>query len=142
VIDYHPDHVRRRLLLVAHEDFSAADILQSVERRLREGTWQYTVLLDLRRRKHALSRADILLIVNRVNEVTKTRGRPGPMAILVGDLVGFGMARMYSLYGENTGRTVEVFREAETAERWFDAHEGSAGGQLTPQGVRRDAQGG
>jgi hypothetical protein len=48
------------------------------------------------------------------------------MAILVGDLVGFGMARMYSLYGENTGRTVEVFREAETAERWFDAHEGAA----------------
>jgi hypothetical protein len=120
-IDYLADHSRRRLTLVAHEDFCVGDILESVERRLREGTWPYPVLLDVRRRRQPLSRADILLIVSRVNECSQTHGRPGPMAILVGDLVGFGMARMYSLYGDNAGRTVEVFRNCDAADRWLDA---------------------
>ena len=119
-LDYTPEHGRRRLVLVAHEDFAVQDILDMIDRRVRDGTWQYSVLLDLRRRVRPLSRGDILLVVARVNELARTAGQPGPMAIVVGDLVGFGMGRMYSLYGENAGRTIEVFREVRAAEGWLD----------------------
>ena len=47
-------------------------------------------------------------------------------ALVAGDDVSFGMARMYAIASESQGQTIQVFRQLEGAKAWLGVSETSA----------------
>jgi hypothetical protein len=58
-----------------------------------------------------------------------TRNPWGPdarCAVVVGSDVGYGVGRMYEIFSEQAGHTVQVFRELDEALRWLGVEGGAA----------------
>jgi hypothetical protein len=68
------------------------------------------------------TQAEVRAGLKRVDTLTRTHGRRGPVAFVTTMPAAFGMVRMYSTLAGQLQHTVEVFRDIGDAERWLAAH--------------------
>jgi hypothetical protein len=115
------DHGQKRVAVVAHDPVGLADAFEFMDRQVAEGAWAYTLLHDARSISWIPSVAEVRRLVFRIQTIARTHGPRGPVAFITANEALFGMARMYSVLGQDVALTVEVFRDPLQAERWLEA---------------------
>lgn len=121
-IDVTRDDQAKRLLAVARGDFRAQEFVDLLQ-QLQAGAWSYGVLMDVRL-VHGAPTIDelrpLLLTIKRLQEATGPRG---PVAIVAGGAIIYGVACAYAAMAEPRGR-VEVFRDRDDAGQWLTGRMG------------------
>jgi hypothetical protein len=115
------DEGQQMLVVVGHGDVTIDDAFRVSDEIRLAPTWnpQMKTLADLRKARivgktHALWR-----LATRSHELAPGRARPTLGALVTGDLVVFGVARMYSLLASNEGVEFRVFKNVEDARRFL-----------------------
>jgi hypothetical protein len=125
-IDYFWDAARERLQLTAHGSVTLEDLVAVTERQAADGYWRSRVLYDARQRTGpALTPSETKTLIALVESLSARHGPPGPTAILVADTAGYGVGLMYAIFGDSIERTIEIFTDLDTAERWLDRQTGA-----------------
>ncbi|PWT80330.1 MAG: hypothetical protein C5B57_12375 [Blastocatellia bacterium] len=120
--DYIRDDVHRRIRIVAREPLETIDLCEIVDRQVREGTWTYGVLYDMRATTGpGMSKVETRAVAEHVRAHVARRGVRGPVALLTGtsDLVAVGQKYAYFL-GAKLRSQFKVFWDLAEAERWLD----------------------
>ena len=118
-VAYTRDDDIRRIVVTMTDPLPLDEMLGAIERQALEGTWQYGVLNDSRALSTTFTSSELGKGLDLVKKLSHTYGRRGPVAIVAGRPVQFGMTRMYSVMSETTFE-VEAFHEIHDAERWLD----------------------
>ena len=121
-IEISRDDDARRVIAVASGEFQADDFAKILAQLRSSGTWTYGVLLDVRRMTGTPAIAELRPIMNLTRTNENQEGPRGPVAIVAGGSVIYGMACAYAAMSEPKGR-VEVFPDRPEAERWLDARQ-------------------
>jgi len=121
-ITYERDDQRRRIIVTTIGIVGLDDMMAVVDRQATEGTWQYGILYDSRRVASVASQTDVRAGLRRIELLSRTHGRRGPVAFVTTMPAAYGMVRMYSTLAGQLHQPVEVFREIEDAERWLESH--------------------
>jgi hypothetical protein len=120
--DYIRDDAHRRIRIVARDPLGAEDLCEIVDRQVREGTWTYGILYDMRATTGAgMSKMETRAVAEHVRAHVARRGARGPVALLTGttDLVAVGQKYAYFL-GSKLRSQFKVFWDLAGAERWLD----------------------
>jgi hypothetical protein len=119
-LTYLRDGVHGRITVTITGPARLADLESVVERQAADGTRGYGMLYDECLGTASLSVSATRALVAVVDRTTRAYGPRGPVAI-VGEVVEqFGMARMYSILGDQHGRESNVFHDVAAAEAWLD----------------------
>src|SRR5204863_390443 len=97
-----------------------SDMLTLLDWQARDGAWSYGFLHDARALTSALSSAEIERLLRCVQAMSKTHGPHGPIAVVVGSDLLYGMTRMYATRSESSAEPINVFRSVAEAEAWLD----------------------
>jgi hypothetical protein len=125
--EYVRDDQRRRIFVVAHEPLLSDDLLAIIDRQLRENTWAYGMLYDVRAIQQDTSKLETRALAEYVRAQVARYGPRGSLAIVTSVPATMAVGQTYGFYlGANIGFRVEVFHDAAEAERWLDQ-------QLTPR---------
>ena len=114
------NHEKQRLVIVRTGPFTADDLLQSVLHMRDSGFWAYSALVDARKGTTDLSPEDARGLVAAIQKLGDP-GTRGPLAVIAGDDVTFGMVRVFSAHAEDIGMRVAVFRTMDAALAWLDS---------------------
>ena len=117
---YKRDDVRRQITVTITGPALLADLASVVERQAADGTWRYAVLYDECTGTVSLSVSATRALLTVVDRVTRAHGPRGAVAFVCGAGEKFGMARMYSILGEQQGLDSHVFHDVAEAEVWLD----------------------
>lgn len=117
--DYIRDDVRRRIYITAHGVLSADDLMGIVDRQMREKTWKYSMLYDLRAHK-GITRGDVIMVAEHVRTYVDRFGSRGPVAVCARTMEMQGAGHRYAIESTKFGLNVEVFADLREAERWLD----------------------
>jgi hypothetical protein len=123
---YKRDDVRRQITVTITGPALLADLASVVERQAADGTWRYAVLYDECTGTASLSVSATRALVTVVDRVTRAHGPRGAVAFVCEAGEKFGMARMYSILGEQQGLASHVFHDVAEAEAWLDTRRGMA----------------
>ena len=122
---YKRDDVRRQITVTITGPALLADLASVVERQAADGTWRYAVLYDECTGTVSLSVSATRALLTVVDRVTRAHGPRGAVAFVCGAGEKFGMARMYSILGEQQGLDSHVFHDVAEAEAWLDTRRGA-----------------
>jgi hypothetical protein len=111
------DDARRRLTVITTGVVTAREIRAMVDRQANDGTWSYAMLYDASRVTSIATTGEVRALAHHVQALERTHGPRGPVAVLTNQDAIYGMSRMYSMSAQQ--QLVEVFREAQAAERWL-----------------------
>lgn len=120
-ITYERDDARRLIIVTTIGIVGLDDLLAVVDRQASEGTWQYGTLYDSRLVASVASQTDVRTGLKRVDTLSRTHGRRGPVAFVTTMPAAYGMVRMYSTLAGQLHQAVEAFRDIGDAERWLAA---------------------
>jgi hypothetical protein len=123
-ITYERDNARRRIVVTTIGIVGLDDILAVVDRQAGEGTWQYGMLYDSRRVSSVATETEVRIGLKRVDTLSRTHGRRGPVAFVTTLPAAYGMVRLYSTLSGQLHQAVEAFRDIGDAERWLAVHTG------------------
>jgi LmbE family N-acetylglucosaminyl deacetylase len=118
--DYARDDARRRIRVTAHQPLEADDLIAIVDRQVREQTWTYGVLYDLRALQVARLKGDLRKVADHVLAAVTAHGRRGSVALVARAAEIVGSGQMYAFLGARIGFSVEVFWDLDEAEQWLD----------------------
>ena len=97
---------------------TTADIIRHLDNAQREGTLDYSELIDVSGvTPPFLSAEEIRQTARRVVSAMKSR-RGGPRAIVVNSVIIFGLTRMFAILVSDVF-TINVFRDSAQAEAWL-----------------------
>ena len=116
---FESDPIKERLNITRTGLFGIDDLLDSVMRMRSLGIWNYSVLVDAREATTDLTPASAQQLVSRIVGLGNGADR-GPIAVVAGNEVTFGMVRMFTGLATPLGMRVRAFRKVEEAERWLD----------------------
>jgi hypothetical protein len=119
-LTYLRDDNRQRITVTITGPARLADLSSVVERQAADGTWRYGMLYDECLGTASLSVGATRALVAVVDRMTRAHGPRGPVAIVCEVVEQFGMARMYSILGDQQGRDSNVFHDVAAAEAWLD----------------------
>jgi hypothetical protein len=128
-LTYLRDDVHERITVTITGPARLADLESVVERQAADGTWRYGMLYDECLGTASLSVNATRALVAVVDRMTRAHGPRGPVAIVCEVVAQFGMARMYSILGDQQGRVSNVFHDVAAAEAWLDHRRGHKGDQ-------------
>jgi hypothetical protein len=121
------DDERCRLVITVFGEFCVDVWKAMIERQLVDGRWHYATLYDYRWMTPPGPSADSLRhMAEHVRDLCTRHGTRGPVAVLMGRLTMFDIARMSAELAPTLPYEVGVFRNAEHADRWL----------LTQQNIR------
>jgi hypothetical protein len=123
--EYVRDDARRRIRVTAHQPLRAEDFIAIVDRQVREHTWAYGILYDLRAVHEATSKADARSGADHLRNYVTVHGTRGAVALVTRTVDMVGTGQMYAFLGAKIGFHVEVFWDLDAAERWLDAQQQS-----------------
>jgi hypothetical protein len=117
---YRRDDVRRQITVTITGPALLADLASVVERQAADGTWRYAVLYDECTGTASLSVSATRALLTVVDRVTRAHGPRGAVAFVCEAGEKLGMARMYSILGDQQGLDSHVFHDVAEAEAWLD----------------------
>lgn len=121
-VTYQRDDERRRIVVTTAGIVGLDDLLAVIDHQAGEATWHDGVLYDSRRVASVAGQSDVRAALKRVDALSRTHGRRGPVAFVTTMPAAFGMVRMYSTLSNPVRQAVEVFRDIGDAERWLATH--------------------
>ena len=119
-LTYARDDVRRRITVTIRGPAHLDDLVGVVERQAAEGSWRYSILYDECMGTASLSVSATRALLAVVDRLTHAPGRRGPVAFVCKPGEQFGMARMYSILGDQQDLESNVFHDVGAAEAWLD----------------------
>jgi hypothetical protein len=112
-------HDKQRLVIIRTGPFTANDLLESIVHIRDSGAWAYSALVDARKATTDLSPEDASGLIAAIQKLGDP-GTRGPVAVVAGDDLTFGMVRVLSAYAEGIGMRVAVFRTMDAALAWLN----------------------
>ena len=116
---YARDDAKRRLTITTSGPVTLADILDNIDRQVREGTWTYAVMYDTGEASAIPTPEEIDRVIGAVRALAVRLGQRGAVAIVSRNPRAFEAAREYAVVEHDVG-AVGFFREVDSAERWLD----------------------
>jgi hypothetical protein len=120
-VRYERDDVRRRVVVTVEGALQTSEMLAAIERQRAEDTWTYGALFDLRRVAGHPTVAELRDLMSQASVHPMTAGRPGPIALLANEATLYNRLCTYAALTQGK-LTLEVFREADEADRWLATH--------------------
>jgi hypothetical protein len=117
-ITYSIDLALRRLFAVATGSLTYSELLAHLEKERDDNGLPLTEIIDATQATVVLSAAEVRMVVQRVRDLGR-RNALGPMAIITGDDISFGIMRMMEMLIEDVC-DVRPFRNRGKAEEWLD----------------------
>ena len=111
-------------MTLAHGLLTLDEINSHLDLEERNGDLAWPELVDARAASTDLSADQVRQLVDRAAGMMRS-GELGPIAIVTGNDVVYGMSRMYSMRAEGIGVRARVFRDMESAAAWLDEVTGS-----------------
>src|SRR5437870_2549679 len=100
-LTYTRDDDRRRVTVTVSDPFTLDEMLSAIQRQAVEGTWQYGAINDRRALSTTvLTSDDLRQCLDLVVKLSRTYGHRGPVAVVYGRSVQYGMTRMYSMMAD------------------------------------------
>jgi len=120
-ITYVIDRYQQRMITHATGLVTFHDVNHHLDREQRDRGLDLAELVDARGATTDLMSDQVRRLVQRLAQLI--RATPlGPTAIVADEDTLFGMARMFSIFAEHDGISVEVFRDIDSARRWLESH--------------------
>src|SRR5438128_6015623 len=116
---YARDDAKRRITVTTSGPVTLPDILDNIDRQVREGTWTYAVLYDTGEAGAIPAPEEIDRVIGVVRAAAARLGRRGPVAIVSRNPRAFEAAREYAVVEHDVG-AVGFLRDVDPAERWLD----------------------
>ena len=117
---YLPDEERHRVIITLSDDVRVDQLIALLDHQIHDGTWDWPVIYDGSRRAQALSTPDIHMLADAACRRAEVQGRRGPVAIVRGTELGFGVARMFGMLSADHTVALKVFRDRAEADAWLD----------------------
>jgi hypothetical protein len=120
--DYVRDDGHRRIRIIARQPLESVDLCEIVDRQVREDTWTYGILYDMRATTGGgMSKMETRAVAEHVRAHVARYGVRGPVALLTStaDLADLGQRYAFFL-GAKAGLQFKVFWNLAEAERWLD----------------------
>jgi hypothetical protein len=110
-----------RVVVTASGELSASDITEAAARVYADPQFRAGMdsLLDIRKAQQNVSPDEVRTMVEAVARNMELRGK-GRCAVVTGNDVDYGMARIARVHMELVGIELMVFRDFEEATRWLD----------------------
>ena len=113
------DDEQKRMLVMAVDPLSLAEVIEMIDDQAARGAWHYSILHDARAITWVPTADEIRRIVDRIRTLSKTHGARGPIAFVADNKAVFGMARMYELLGDRDRLRILVTQDFERAQQWL-----------------------
>jgi hypothetical protein len=125
---YVRDVVRRRVSMTFTGPLIMEEIMASMGRQVADGCWAHAVLCDARALHGAAETAEVRVLVDYQQSLSRVHGRRGPVAVVTNEPAQFGMGRMFgALIDTPGGSPFGVFTSIEAADRWLDEQQSRLG---------------
>jgi hypothetical protein len=113
--------VRHRLTMTFTGPLIMEELMASMGRQVADGCWAHAVLCDARALHGAPEAAEVRLLVDHQQSLSRVHGPRGPVAVVTSEPAQFGMSRMFgALIDVPGGPPFGVFTTIEAADRWLD----------------------
>ena len=120
-LTYTKDDACRRVVITAAGTVARQDLLALVQSQLDDGSWSYACVYDTRGRSEPATTQDVQEAVAFWRHMIQIHGARGPVALVADAGVGYGMARMFALLGDDSSIPVAIFPDLASAEAWLDS---------------------
>ena len=120
-VRYERDDARRRVVVTVEGALQTSEMLAAIGRQRAENTWNYGTLFDLRRVAGYPTVAELRDLMSQASAHPMAAGRPGPIALLAIEATLYTRLCTYAALTQGK-LTLEVFREADEADRWLVTH--------------------
>jgi len=118
-IRYTVDRERRRIAAMAEGLVTHPEIVAHLGRERHEGILPLFELVDASTATTDLTPEEVRQIVSHLRELGRDSAL-GPVAVLVGDEMAYGMIRMLGIMGEDVC-DIRPFRGRDEADQWLDS---------------------
>jgi hypothetical protein len=119
--DYRRDDAHRRIYITGREALLSDDLMAIINRQVREGTWSYSVLHDMRATGTGPTKVETRAIAEHVRAHVARYGPRGPVALVTATDAMETVGQRYAFFlGANFHFQFEVFQDRAEAERWLD----------------------
>src|SRR3954465_5495630 len=114
-LEYVVDSERHVVRLSTTPPLTLDEVIAALARQIKDGAWEYGLLVDGRRA--VLSTADAMTLADHMRALAKTHGPMGPIAFVNRDYVAG--AQRYAVRSHAAGLPFEVFWDVQDANRWL-----------------------
>jgi hypothetical protein len=118
-LQYAPDHAKRRVRVKMQGTLAPADNQGSVDERITEGTWGYSVLYDMGETGSVATSEDVGRVIRCLWTLEVSLGCSSPVAIVSRSRRAPSINRDNPEVDDN-GRALRFFGDVDDAERWLD----------------------
>ncbi|PWT85395.1 MAG: hypothetical protein C5B57_02965 [Blastocatellia bacterium] len=120
---YVRDDAHRRIRATLWDPVLPSEVRAISDHQIAEGTWHYSVLLDLREAIRAPKRDAISNLVAHMQRLAGIHGQRGPVATVSTRPALFRMAHLYAILAQEAQLNVAAFRDITSAEQWLSVIE-------------------
>jgi hypothetical protein len=119
---YFRDDSSRCVKIILTDPVIVQEMIETVDRQLAEGAWNYGTLVDARQLLAQIPSADLRTFVSHIRELVAANGPRGPIAIAARGHAAVAGGQMYTFFGKDLDLSVEVFWDIEEAKDWLRQH--------------------
>lgn len=117
-LSYTRDDTARRIRITSAPPVTADEVIAAIDRQVSEGTWQYSVLADLR--LAFVPPPEVARIIVHLQEMTERHGPASPVAFVARDATAIGSAHKFGRNTIDLGIGVQIFWDLDEAVQWLD----------------------
>jgi hypothetical protein len=119
-VDFKIDTERRLIVATVFDEISDTDIIEALHSSVNDPDFEpgFNVLSDHTQVTRAITTEQVKLMVDHM-ELLSDRLAGARLAVVTNSPASYGMMRMLSVYAERVPMELQIFRDADEANRWL-----------------------